>query len=94
MIHIELDLTDIDYERVINEYLPVAQAKLEEKGSALGPMLAGGAGLFRLAPDSMKDRLVAELLNANNEKIPEELEKAAEKRGIPGRVRNLRASVK
>ncbi len=42
----------------------------------------------------MKDRLVAELLNANNEKITEELEKAAEKRGIPGRVRNLRASVK
>ena len=94
MIHIEMDLTDIDYEKVVNEYLPKAQEKLEEKGSPLSSLLAGGAGLFRMAPDSMKDRLVAELLNANAERISEELEKVAEKRGIPGKLRNLRASAK
>ena len=59
-------------------------------------MLSGGfaGGMLNLMPDSMKDKLAAELINASSARLSEELEKMAARNGIPGKVRNLRAAAK
>ena len=94
MVKLELELTEIDYDRLIRDYLPKVQEKLQQSGSPLAGMLSGGmaGSVLGLMPDSMKDKLAAELLNANAERLTAELEKVAERNGLPGRVRNLRAT--
>ena len=55
--------------------------------------LGGLAGsLFSLAGNSTKDRLAAEIINANAAKLEEKMEEMAAKNGIPGKVRNLKAT--
>lgn len=94
MVKLELDLTDIDYDSLIREYLPKVQEKLQESGSPLASMLTGGmaSGMLGLMPNSMKDKLAAELVNANAARLSEQMEEVARRSGIPGRVRSLKAS--
>ncbi len=94
MVKLELELTDIDYDSFVQEYLPKIQEKLQQSGNPLGTMLSGGfaGGMLSLMSDSMKDKLAAELINASAPRLSEELEKMAARNGIPGKVRNLRAT--
>ena len=96
MVKLELELTDIDYDYLIREYLPQVQERLQQSGSPLGSLLSGGfaGGMLNLMPNSMKDKLAAELINANAARLTEELEGIAARNGIPGRVRNFRASAR
>lgn len=96
MVKLELELTEIDYNYLLQEYLPKVQEKLQQSGSPLGSMLSGGfaGGMLNLMPNSMKDRLAAELINANAARLTEELENIAAKNGIPGKVKNFRATAK
>ena len=96
MVKLELELTDIDYNAFLQEFLPKVQEKLQQSGSPLAGMLSGGfaGGMLGLMPDSMKDKLAAELINASAPRLSEELEKMAARNGIPGKVRNLRATAK
>ena len=96
MVKLELELTDIDYDYLIREYLPKVQEKLQQNGSPLASMLSGGfaGSMLNLMPNSMKDKLAAELINANAARLTEELEDIAARNGIPGRVRNFRASAR
>ena len=48
--------------------------------------------LLTMAPDSVKDRLAAEIINAAAPKLAEQLEAVAAKNGIPGKVKNLKAT--
>ena len=94
MVKLEMELTDIDYDYLIREYLPKIQEKMQQSGNHLGTMLSGGfaGGMLNLMSDSMKDKLAAELINASSARLSEELEKMAARNGIPGKVRNLRAT--
>ncbi len=94
MVKLEMELTDIDYDYLIREYLPKIQEKMQQSGNPLGTMLSGGfaGGMLSLMSDSMKDKLAAELINSSAPRLSEELEKMAARNGIPGKVRNLRAS--
>ena len=85
MIKLELELTDIDYDAL----LPLIRERLEKTGNPMAGMLAGG---FSMIPDSMKDRLAAEMLNANAERLTGQLESRAAQNGIKGKVCNFRAS--
>ena len=91
MVKLEIELSDIDYDQLLNTYLPKMQEKLGENSplSSLGG-LAGS--LLGMAPDSMKDKLAAEAINANADKLSEKMEEMAAKNGIPGKVKNLRAT--
>ena len=94
MVKLELELTDIDYEFLIREYLPKVREKMEQSGSLLSGLLSGGGmaeTLLLRSPDSVKDKLVAELINMNAARLEQELESLARGNGIPGKVRNLRA---
>ena len=94
MVKLQLELTDIDYEFLIREYLPKVQEKLELSGSPLSGLLSGGMAetLLLRSPDSVKDKLAAELINMNAVRLEEQLEGVAQRNGIPGKVRNLRAT--
>ena len=94
MVKLELELTDIDYDYLIREYLPKVQEKLQQNGSPLASMLSGGfaGSMLTLMPNSMKDKLAAELINANAARLTEEMERIAAKNGIPGTVKNFRAT--
>ena len=94
MVKLELELTDIDYDFLIQEYLPRVQDKLQQSGSPLSSLLGGNmAGtLLTMAPESVKDRLAAELINAAAPRLSEQLEIVAAKNGIPGKVKNLKAT--
>lgn len=85
MIKLELELADIDYDAL----LPMIRERLEKSGSPMASLVSGGFGMI---PDSMKDRLAAEMLNANAWKLTDQLEKLAAQNGIKGKVRNFRAS--
>ena len=91
MVKLEIELSDIDYDQLLNTYLPKMQEKLGENSpiSSLGG-LAGS--LLGMAPDSMKDKLAAEAINANADKLSEKMEEMAAKNGIPGKVKTLRAT--
>ena len=91
MVKLEIELSDIDYDQLLNTYLPKMQEKLGENSplSSLGG-LAGS--LLGMAPDSMKDKLAAEAINANADKLSEKMEEMAAQNGIPGKVKTLRAT--
>ncbi|MBR6114549.1 MAG: hypothetical protein IKQ10_05125 [Oscillospiraceae bacterium] len=94
MVKLEIELSDIDYEAMINEYLPKMQDKLEQSGSPLASLLGGGLAsslLLRSSP-AMKDRMAAELINMNASRLEAKLEEMAARNGIPGKVRNLKAT--
>ena len=95
MVKLELELTEIDYEFLIREYLPRVRERLEQSGSPLSGLLSGGGmaeTLLLRSPESVKDRLAAELININAARLEEQLESVAERNGIPGKVCNLRAT--
>ena len=96
MVKLEMELTDIDYDYLIREYLPKIQEKMQQSGNPLGAMLSGGfaGGMLGLMSDSMKDKMAAELINASAPRLTEELEKIAARNGVPGKVRNLRATAR
>ena len=93
MDKLELELTDIDYDALLRDYMPKIKDKLEQSGSPLAGMLTGGmAGtMLQLAPTSMKDRLAAEMLNMNAAKLEQQLTEMAARNGINGKVQNLKA---
>ena len=94
MVKLELELTDIDYDALLRDYLPKVREKLEQSGNPLAGMLAGGmAGtMLQMAPTSMKDRLAAEMLNLNAARLEQQLTEVAARNGINGKVQNLKAT--
>ena len=94
MVKLELELTDIDYDTLLRDYLPKIKDKLEQSGSPLAGMVSGGMAstLLQMAPASMKDRLAAEVLNMNAAKLEQQLSEIAARNGLSGKVQNFRAT--
>ena len=94
MVKLELELTDIDYDALLRDYLPRIKDKLEQSGSPLAGMLSGGMAstMLQMAPTSMKDKLAAEMLNMNAAKLEQQLGEIAARNGLSGQVRNFKAT--
>ena len=91
MVKLEIELSEIDYDQMMEIWLP----KLQEKMGSNSPFssLGGLAGtLFNLAGNSTKDKLAAEVINRNSDVLGEKLERMAAQNGIPGKVKSLRAT--
>ena len=93
MVKLEIELSDIDYDQLMNNFLPKMKEKLGEN-SPLSSLLGGGlaGSLMSFAGNSTKDKLVAEVINMNADKLGRKLEEVAANNGIPGKVKNLRAT--
>ena len=61
MVKLELELSDIDYDQLLNTFLPKMQEKLGPN-SALSSLLGGGlaGSLMSMAGNSTKDKLAAD----------------------------------
>lgn len=91
MVKLEIELSDIDYDLMMNTLLPKVQEKLGPDSPLAS--LGGLAGsLMGFASDAMKDRMAAEIINANADKLAAKMEEMAAKNGIPGKVKTLRAT--
>ena len=93
MVKLELELSDIDYDQLLNTFLPKMQEKLGPN-SSLSSLLGGGlaGSLMSMAGSSTKDKLAAQVINMNSETLSRKMEEMAAKNGIPGKVRNLKAT--
>ena len=93
MVKLELELSDIDYDQLLNTFLPKMQEKLGPN-SALSSLLGGGlaGSLMSMAGNSTNDKLAAQVINMNSETLSRKMEEMAAKNGIPGKVRNLKAT--
>lgn len=97
MLKLELELSNLDYESLLEVILPLAGDKLNNE--ALGAMLGSGASsamakaALRMMPQEKKDRMTAELINRNADKICTAIESAAAKNGVSCRIRTVSAEV-
>ncbi len=95
MLKLELELSAIDYEALIEKLLPLVGDRLENQ--SVGRLLGSGASsaMARAALGMMsqekKNRMAASLLNDNADKIAAAIESAAAKNGVSCRVRGVRA---
>lgn len=95
MIKLELTVDQVDYNALIERFLPA----LRSSGHPLGAMLGGRMPVERVKrwaaalPAEQKEQLVAELLNANREKLLEAATSALEGQGLPLHLSDGRASV-
>ena len=94
MVKLEMELSDIDYDALAQEFLPRVADRLEQNGSPLASLVSGGmaGSLLKMMPESVKDKLAAEMINAAASRMEQSLEEFAAKNGIPGKVKNLRAT--
>lgn len=100
MIRIEMIVDELDYDSLLDQYLPVIAEKLRETGNPVGMLLSNGmpaamaksivAGL----PQSAKDKLAADLLNANGAQLSRRVEALAAEKGIHIRAGAVHAEVK
>ena len=93
MVKLEIELSDIDYDQLMETFLPKMKEKLGEN-SPLSSLLGGGlaGSLLNMAGNSTKDKLAAQVINMNSDMLGRKMEEMAAKNGIPGKVRSLKAT--
>lgn len=95
MIKLELTVDQVDYNALMERFLPL----LRSSGHPLGAMLGGGMPVEMVKrwaaslPTEKKEQLAVELLNANREKLLEAAASALESQGLPLHFRDGRASL-
>ena len=98
MIRLTVELEDVDFDALIERYLPVIGDQLRQSGNPLGALLSGNGsasvakGLLRSLSREKQEQLAAQLLNGNRDRLAAELEKLAAGQGFRIRVGALRAS--
>ncbi|HBR07958.1 MAG TPA: hypothetical protein DD735_03550 [Clostridiales bacterium] len=99
MIHIDITLEDIDFDGLIDLYLPLMMDKLRESDSAISRLLSGGmpenlakATLHKLPPDT-KARIAVELINRNSDNLKAEVEQYARENGVGIRIGRITAAI-
>ena len=93
MVKLELEITDIDYNALLERYLPEMAEKLRAGGNPLGSLLGGplGRSMLERMPTATKEKMTAELLNSSAPRLTPKLEEFAAQNGAPLRVASLRA---
>ena len=96
MIQISITLDDVDFDGLIDQYLPFLLEKLKN-GDGPGSLLSAGvpAGLARSAlhrlPQDKKERLAAELINKNSDRLAEKIEDLARENGVGIKIGGITA---
>jgi hypothetical protein len=88
MIKVEIELNDIDYDSLIEQYLPLMLEKLRQSGNPASKLISGGMPasmakmILRKLPQPLKEQLTADLINSNKNKIAELLQETARQNNV------------
>lgn len=97
MIKLEIDVRDIDYDGLIDRFLPVVLEKLRQSENTASRLVAGGMpasvakAILKNLPRATKEQLAAELLNSNKEAVMQYVCELAGQSGIRLNIGDLRA---
>lgn len=98
MIHVDMTLEEIDFDSLIDQYLPLIMEKMRDSDNSLSRLLSGGmpadlakAALHKL-PQDTKERIAAELINRNGAKLKDKAERFARENGIAAKIGRITAS--
>lgn len=97
MIKLEIDIRDIDYDGLIDQFLPVMLEKLRQSDHPASRLIAGGMPapmaklILKKLPPATKDQLTAELLNSNKEAITQFIKDIAGQNKIRLNIGDIRA---
>ena len=97
MIRLSIELDDVDFDRLIEQYLPVIGDQLRASGNSVGMLLSNGMsagmakGMLRTLSQDKKEQLAADLINGNAAKLTASIEKMAAEKGFQAKVRALEA---
>lgn len=100
MIKLELELTDLNYDAMLETLLPRMTEQLRNSGNPVGMLLSNGMGagmakkILSTMSQQQKDQLIVDMLNANKGKLITKAEDLAAQNGIQGRVSSLKVSAK
>lgn len=98
MIRLEIELDEVDFNALIDRYLPVIGEHLRGSGNPLGALLSNPAsasmakGLLRSLSREKQEQLAAALINDNKDKLTAALENLAAEQGVRAQVRALHAA--
>ncbi len=97
MIKLEIDIRDIDYDGLIEQFLPLMLEKLRQSDNPAAKLIAGGMPapvakmLLKKLPPATKDQLTSELLNSNKDAITQFLKDIAAQNNIRLNIGDIRA---
>lgn len=97
MIKVELEISDIDYDRLIDQYLPFMLDKLRQSGNPASRLVSAGMpasmarAVLKKLPQTVKDQLAVELFNANKAVIRQFLSDAARQNQVGLQIGDLKA---
>lgn len=97
MIKVELELKDIDFDRLIDQFLPVMIEKLRQSDNPASRLISKGMPapmakmIIKKLPLAKKEQLAADLINSNRDKIAEFLKKTAGQNNVRLNIGNIRA---
>ena len=94
---LQIELSEIDYEALLTRFLPQVAEQMRTSGNPLSAALSMPPALWksvlRNLPQSRKDQMAAELLNANQKTLIELLEKLVREQGISAKIEKIQAEV-
>lgn len=98
MVKLEIELEELDYDMLIDNFLPQLSQHLRDSGNPIGMLLSNGMtasvarGVLRTLSQAQKDQLTCDLLNSNKDKLVHSLEESLEQKGFHLKVRSANAS--
>jgi hypothetical protein len=98
MIKVEIDIDELDYNALIDRYLPVMAEKLRQTNNPIAMLLSNGMPesvaktVVKGLSQEKKEHLTAELFNANSAVLARQLEAFGRQNDVRFTVRGMRAS--
>lgn len=97
MIHIELTVDDLDYDMLIDRFLPIITEKLQQNNNPVAMLISNSMpasmakSIVKQLPQDKKDQLAADLINQFGGEIEQGAENVAAQYGIHVSVHDLKA---
>ena len=93
MIRLELEVSELDSDALVELYLPQFTEKLKREGNPLHAMLNPTVikTLLKTMSQDKKEQLACDLINGNSEKMATLFEESAARRGIRIKINSAKA---
>ncbi len=97
MIKIEFEIADIDYDYLIEQYLPVLTERLRRSENPVAMLISNGMPssmakmILKKLPAATKDQLTADLINSNKDVITQLLKDMARQQNVRLEIAGLQA---